>query len=46
VAYASNIKRVVNVSTDKLIGMKNHDYHIIIERLMSVMFCGYFNADL
>jgi hypothetical protein len=26
--------------------LKNHDYHIIIDRLMSVMFRGYFNADL
>jgi hypothetical protein len=44
--YASNIKRAVNVSTSKLNGLKSHDYHIIIERLISVMFCGYFNADL
>jgi hypothetical protein len=44
--YASNIKRAVNVSTDKLNGLKSHDYHIIIERLMPVMFCGYFNVDL
>jgi hypothetical protein len=44
--YASNIKRVVNVSTGKLNGLKSHDYHIIIERLMSVMFCGYFNVNL
>jgi hypothetical protein len=43
---ASNIKRAVNVSTGKLNGLKSHDYHIIIERLMSVMFRGYFNADL
>jgi hypothetical protein len=26
--------------------MKSHDCHIIIERLMSVMFRGYFDADL
>jgi hypothetical protein len=44
--YASNIKRAVNVSTGKLNGLKSHDYHIIIERLMSVMFHGYFNVDL
>jgi hypothetical protein len=43
---ASNIKRAVNVSTGKLNGLKSHDYHIIIERLMPIMFCGYFNADL
>jgi hypothetical protein len=44
--YASNIKRAINVSTDKLNGLKSHDYHIIIERLISVMFCGYFDDDL
>jgi hypothetical protein len=43
--HASNIKWVVNVSSDKLNGLKSHDYHIIIERLMSVMFHGFFNAD-
>jgi hypothetical protein len=26
--------------------LKSHDYHILIERLMPVMFCGYFNVDL
>jgi hypothetical protein len=30
----------------KLNGLKCHDYHIIIERLMPVMFHGYFDADL
>jgi hypothetical protein len=44
--YASNIKRAVNTSNGKLNGLKSHDYHIIIERLMPVMFCGYFDADL
>jgi hypothetical protein len=41
-----NIKRAVNVSTGKLKWLKSHDYHIIIERLMSVMFHCYFDADL
>jgi hypothetical protein len=27
----------------KLIGLKSHDYHIIMERLMSIMFWGYFD---
>jgi hypothetical protein len=38
--YAANIKRVVNVGTGKLNGLKSHDYHIFIERLMPVMFRG------
>jgi hypothetical protein len=44
--YMSNIKREVNVSTGKFNGLKSHNYHIIMERLMSVIFCGYFKADL
>jgi hypothetical protein len=44
--YVANIKREINVSTGKPNGLKSHDYHIIIERLMPVMFHGYFDADL
>jgi hypothetical protein len=32
--YAANIKRAVNVGTGKLNGLKSHDYHIIMERLL------------
>jgi hypothetical protein len=44
--YVTNIKWAVNVSTGNLNGLKSHDYHIFIERLMPVTFCGYFKADL
>jgi hypothetical protein len=44
--YATNIKRVVNIGTGKFNGLKSHDYHIFIERLMLVMLHGYFEADL
>jgi hypothetical protein len=44
--YATNIERAVNVGTDKLNGLKSHEYHIFIKRLMSIMFCGYFKVDL
>jgi hypothetical protein len=44
--YVANITRAVNVSTGKLNELKSHNYHIFIERLMSVMFCGYFKPDL
>jgi hypothetical protein len=44
--YASDIKCAVNVTTCKLNELKSHNYHIIIERLMSVMFCGCFDVDL
>jgi hypothetical protein len=44
--YVSNIKRAVNVSIDKLNRLKSQDYHIIIERLMLVIFHSYFHPDL
>jgi hypothetical protein len=44
--YAAKIKRVVNVGTDKLNGLKSHDYPFIMERLQPVMLCGYFDTDL
>jgi hypothetical protein len=44
--YASNIKQAINISTGKLNGLKSHDYHIIIERLMTLIFRGYFDVDL
>jgi hypothetical protein len=44
--YAANIKRAVNLDTSKIVGLKSHDYHILIERLVPVMFCGYFSPDL
>ena len=44
--YAANIKHCVNVQTGKLNGLKSHDYHIIMERLLLAMFHGYFNNEL
>jgi hypothetical protein len=43
--YVANIKRAINVGTSKLNGLKSHDYHIFIERLIPVKFHGYFKAD-
>jgi hypothetical protein len=44
--YAANIKQAVNVGTGKLNELKRHDYHIFKERLMHVMFRGYFKPKL
>jgi hypothetical protein len=41
--YTAGLRRSVNMATEKLIGLKSHDYHTIIERLLSVMLRGYFN---
>jgi hypothetical protein len=39
--YAANLRRGVNLSTMQILGMKSHDYHIWIERLLPVMVRGY-----
>jgi hypothetical protein len=36
----------VNLDTEKLSGVKSHDYHIFTERLFHVMFHGYLNDDV
>jgi hypothetical protein len=42
--YATGLRRFMNMMAGKLNGLKSHDYHIIIERPMSVMFWGYFDG--
>jgi hypothetical protein len=39
--YVVGLRRSVNVTTGKLTGLKSHDYHIIMERLLPVIFRGY-----
>jgi len=39
--YAANLRRGVNLSTMRINGLKSHDYHIWIERLLPVMVRGY-----
>jgi hypothetical protein len=41
--YATVLRRSMNMAIGKLIGLKSHDYHIIMERLLPVMFWGYFD---
>jgi hypothetical protein len=41
--YVVGLRRSVNMMTGKLNGLKSHDYHIIMERLLHVMFWGYFD---
>jgi hypothetical protein len=41
--YAASLRCYMNMMTGKLIGLKSHDYHIIMERLIPVMFQGYFD---
>jgi hypothetical protein len=44
--YAVGFRRAVNLETGKLSGVKSHDYHIFLERLIPVMFRGYLNDDV
>jgi hypothetical protein len=41
--YTASLRRSVNMMIGKLLGLKSHDYHIIMKRLMLVMFRGYFD---
>jgi hypothetical protein len=44
--YAAGFRRAVNLDSGKLGGVKSHDYHICMERLLPVMFHGYSNDDV
>jgi hypothetical protein len=46
VGYAAELKRCVNVKAKKIHGLKSHDYHIIIKRLLPIMLCGYLDDDI
>jgi hypothetical protein len=44
--HAAGVKRCVNVKAGKVHGLRIHDYHIIMERLLPVMLCGYLDYDI
>jgi hypothetical protein len=44
--YAAGLKQCVNVTVEKIHGLKSHDYHIIMERLLSVMLRGYLDDEI
>jgi hypothetical protein len=44
--YAASFRRAVNLDAGKLSGVKSHDYHISMERLLPVMFRGYLDDDV
>jgi hypothetical protein len=39
--YAAGLRPSMNVTIGKLTGLKSHNYHIIIERFLPVIFWGY-----
>jgi hypothetical protein len=44
--YAAGFRRSVNLKTGKFFGLKSHDYHIIMERCLTIMFCGFVKNDV
>jgi hypothetical protein len=44
--YVTGFKRAINLESGKLSGVKSHDYHIFMERLLPVMFRGYLKDDV
>ncbi len=44
--FAAGFRRVVNLKTGKLTGVKSHDYHVIMEWLLPNMLRGYMHKDV
>ena len=44
--YAANLRRGVNLTTMRINGLKSHDYHKWIERVLPVMVRGHFLVNV
>ncbi|KAA3450247.1 transposase family TNP2 [Gossypium australe] len=44
--YASNISRCVNVDGTKVQGLKTHDCHILLQRILPAAIRGFFDKDI
>jgi hypothetical protein len=44
--YAAGSRRAVNLKIGKINRLKSHDYYIIMERLLPVMFRGFVHDDV
>jgi hypothetical protein len=44
--YVAGFRRSVNLKTSKFFGLKSHDYHIIMEILLPIMFRGFVKNDV
>lgn len=44
-AYASNISRRINVNECKISGLKSHDYHVLLERIIPLAIRGLLPKD-
>ena len=44
--YATNISRNVNINDGKISGLKSHDCHVLLQRLLPVRIFPYLNKDV
>jgi hypothetical protein len=44
--YVVGFRGAVNLKPGKLSGVKSHDHHIFMEKLLPIMFCVYLNDDV
>ncbi|XP_058211618.1 uncharacterized protein LOC131323794 [Rhododendron vialii] len=44
--YAANISKCVNTRGGKLSGLKSHDCHVLLQRLLPIGMCGYLNKEI
>ncbi|KAH7846709.1 hypothetical protein Vadar_017271 [Vaccinium darrowii] len=44
--YAANISKCVNIHGGKLSGLKSHDCHVLLQRLLPIGMRGYLNKDI
>lgn len=44
--FASNISRCVNVNDGRISGMKSHDCHVLLQRLLPVAVRGFLSSDV
>jgi len=38
--YSSNISRCIDLKARKIIGLKSHDCHILMEHLLTIVICN------
>nr|XP_009594076.1 uncharacterized protein LOC104090561 isoform X2 [Nicotiana tomentosiformis] len=45
-SYTSNISCRVSADDDKITGLKSHDYHVLLQRLLPIAIHGFVNKDV
>ena len=43
---ATNLSRNVSINDGKILGLKSHDYHVLLQKLLPIAIRPYFNKDL